>query len=91
MDQTRWRQLTKLPVTIAGIGFVASYSWRVIADLDQPYDTVTLVVMGIVWAMFAVDFTVNLVLAPRRGMYFITHLHEFLIVLLPALAPLRLL
>jgi voltage-gated potassium channel len=52
---------------------------------------VTLVVMGIVWAMFAVDFTVNLVLAPRRGRYFITHLHEFLIVLLPALAPLRLL
>lgn len=62
-----------------------------IADLDPPLSTVTLVVMGGAWVIFVIDYVVNIALATNRGRYFLTHLHEFLIVLLPALAPLRLL
>lgn len=91
MTQTRWRELAAVPITVAAIAFVASYAWRVIADLERPLGTVTLTVMGVAWAMFVVDFIVNVALAPDRRRYFVTHLHEFLIVLLPALSPLRLL
>jgi voltage-gated potassium channel len=91
LTQARWRHLTDLPLTIAAAVFLVAYSWEVIADLRPPQDEATETIMWVVWAVFVVDFVVNLVLAERKVRWFFTHFHEFLIVALPALRPLRLL
>ena len=91
MTQARWRELTDWPLSAAALIFLIAYSWQVIADLKPPQDEFTETIMWIVWALFAVDYIVNLVLAPRKLRWFFTHFHEFLIVALPALRPLRLL
>jgi len=91
MTQTRWRSVMALPLMIGAIAFASSYAWRVIADLEPPLGTLTLVVMAVSWLLFVVDFFVNIALAPQRDHYVRTHLHELLIVLLPVISPLRLL
>jgi voltage-gated potassium channel len=89
--QTRWRQLTDIPLSIAAAIFLGAYAWQVIANLQSPEDTITSIIIWIVWGLFVIDFVVNLVLAERRVRWFFTHFHEFLMVVLPALRPLRLL
>jgi voltage-gated potassium channel len=91
LTQERWRQFTDIPLTVAAALFLVAYAWEVIADLRPPRDFTTETIMWIIWAIFVVDFVVNLILAPRRVRWFFTHFHEFLIVALPALRPLRLL
>jgi voltage-gated potassium channel len=71
--------------------FLAAYAWEVIADLRPPGDLVAETVMWVIWACFVIDFVVSLILAERRGHWFVTHIPDFLIVVLPALRPLRLL
>jgi voltage-gated potassium channel len=91
MTQARWRSLTDIPLTAAAAIFLVAYAWEVIGDLKPPDDVPTETIMWIIWGIFVIDFTVNLILAPRRVRWFFTHFHEFLIVALPALRPLRLL
>ena len=47
--------------------------------------------MGITWALFAIDYLVRLRFASPRGLWFRRHLFDLLVVLMPALMPLRLL
>ena len=91
LTQAHWRSYTDIPLTVAAAIFLAAYAWEVIANLKPPADLLPEVVMWIIWAMFVVDFVVNLVLAERRVRWFFTHFYDFLIVALPALRPLRLL
>jgi voltage-gated potassium channel len=91
LTQAHWRALTDIPLSIAAAVFLAAYAWQVIGDLRAPDDIITSTIIWIVWAVFVVDFVVNLVLAKRRVRWFFTHFHEFLMVVLPALRPLRLL
>src|ERR1700761_4638378 len=91
MTQVRWRQLTEIPLAIVAAIFLAAYAWDVIGDLSGTLDTVAQVIMWVVWAVFAIDYVVNLVLAKRRVRWFFTHFYELMIVALPALRPLRLL
>lgn len=48
-------------------------------------------VIWVSWGLFAIDYVVNLWLAPRRWRWFYTHLFDLAIVVLPTLRPLRLL
>jgi voltage-gated potassium channel len=89
--QARWRQLTDIPLSVAAAIFLGAYAWQVIANLQPPADTIASIIIWIVWAVFVIDFVVNLILAERRVRWFFTHFHEFLMVVLPALRPLRLL
>jgi voltage-gated potassium channel len=91
MTQEKWRHLTDWPLTAAAVLFLVAYTWQVLADLKPPDDLITEDAMWIIWAFFAIDFVVSLILAPRKVHWFFTHFHEFLIVALPALRPLRLL
>ncbi len=47
------------------------------------------VVTGAAWALFVVDYVVQLALAPRRGRFFVHNLFDLLVVALPLLRPLR--
>ncbi|HSP53600.1 MAG TPA: potassium channel family protein [Cryobacterium sp.] len=91
MDQERWEKIVQWPLLVASVLFLISYSWRVLADLDGPRSLLTGVVLTAAWLIFAIDYLVNLYLAPDRGRWFITHLFDLTVVFLPVLRPLRLL
>ncbi|MEX1077588.1 MAG: potassium channel family protein [Homoserinimonas sp.] len=91
MTLTRWERASDWPLTCAAVAFLGVYAWSVIGNLQAPDDVVAEAIMGVIWALFAIDYLVSLVLAKPRGRWFVTHLHELAIVLLPMLRPLRLL
>lgn len=75
----------------AAVLFLAAYSVQVIANLPDSEAQLVEMIIWITWGAFAVDYAVNLYLAPRRGRWFLGNLHELAILILPALRPLRLL
>ena len=87
----RWKNFSEWPLTAGALVFLAAYSFSVLEDLTPAEAIVPNVVMNVIWTMFAVDYVVCLVLARPRGRWFVTHLHELLIVVLPVIRPLRLL
>ena len=88
MTQETWRRRSEWPLTVAALLFLAAYSVQVIADTDS---LVVELLIWTTWLAFALDYAMNLILAPNRGRWFIRNLHELAIVALPALRPLRLL
>lgn len=91
MRPERWRRLTEIPLAALAVVFAIAYAYEVIANLQEPDDVVPETVMNVVWAAFAIDYVVNLLLARPRKQWFVHHLHELVIVALPVLRPLRLL
>lgn len=91
MTQSRWRRLTDWPLAGVALVFLAAYSWQVIGDLQGRLLDATELVIWITWGIFALDYIVTLVLATDRRRWFITHLFDLAIVVLPVLRPLRLL
>jgi voltage-gated potassium channel len=75
----------------AAVLFLAAYSVQVIGNLPEARSGAIEAVIWVTWAAFGVDYGMNLLLAPRRGRWFLRNLHELLIVVLPVLRPLRLL
>lgn len=91
MTQQRWNHLAEWPLAIAALAFLVAYSWQVTADLQGPDAALAEAVIWVTWGLFAIDYVVNLWLAPRRWRWFYTHLFDLAIVVLPMLRPLRLL
>ncbi|GAB3624751.1 potassium channel family protein [Mariniluteicoccus endophyticus] len=91
MTQQQWRDRTQWPLLGAAVAFVLAYTFQVIANLQGPARTATQAVLAVTWLVFAIDYAVNLRLAPNRLKWFLKHLHELAFVLLPALRPLQLL
>ncbi|GAA1807588.1 potassium channel family protein [Nesterenkonia flava] len=87
----RWSTLTEWPMAGISLIFLGVYAYVVIGNLritDTDWPEVT---MNVIWVIFAVHYVVSLVLVPHTKQWFITHLHELAIVVLPFLRPLRLL
>lgn len=76
---------------VAAMIFLVAYSIEVIADLTERQSLALDVVIWAIWALFIVDYVMNLVLAERRLHWFTRHLHELVILALPVVRPLRLL
>ena len=91
MTQERWQKITGYPLMVAALVFLVAYAWEVIGDLEGAASSVAEVAISVTWAVFAVDYVVNLVLTPHRWRWFRTHILDLLIVVLPVLRPLRLL
>ncbi|MFB9310383.1 voltage-gated potassium channel [Agromyces hippuratus] len=91
MDQQRWQKLLEWPLALAAVAFLIAYSWQVIGNLSGPPAVVAETIIWTTWALFLVDYLVNLSLAPQRFKWFYTHLLDLAIVILPMLRPLRLL
>ena len=91
MTQERWQKLSEWPLAIAAFSFLIAYSWQVIGELAGPQAAIAEAVIWTTWALFVVDYVVNLVLAPQRFRWFYTHLFDLAVVVLPMLRPLRLL
>jgi voltage-gated potassium channel len=91
MTQSTWRARTEWPLAGAAVLFLLIYSVQVIAPLTPVQSSALAALTWIIWAVFLIDFVVNLVLAERRRRWLLRNLHELLILVLPMLRPLRLL
>lgn len=91
IDPAQWRRHSEVPLIIAAVLYLVAYSIQVTGSPDPAVGQLLESVIWGVWGLFLVDYLVNLVLAPSRGRWFVRHLHELVILLLPMLRPLRLL
>lgn len=89
--QERWRHRAEVPLIVGAVLYLVAYSLQVTGDPDPTANRLLEGIIWGVWGLFLVDYLVNLVLAPSRGRWFVRHLHELVILLLPMLRPLRLL
>jgi voltage-gated potassium channel len=87
----RWRRATEWPLTALALVFLVAYAWEVIGDLHGPRAAAAEDVQQVLWVLFLVDYLVSLTLARPRRRWFITHLHDLVVVAVPMLRPLRLL
>lgn len=90
MNQARWQRITDWPLTATAILFLIAYAWEIIADFQGPSASLAEGVIQVTWALFLVDYIVNLGLATNRGRWFVRHILDLLVVVLPMLRPLRL-
>jgi voltage-gated potassium channel len=77
------------PLVVAALVFLVAYAWEVIADLQGSALVLAEVVQALTWALFLVDYGMNLYLAKPRGRWFRSHLFDLAVVVLPMLRPLR--
>ena len=88
---TGWESRLELPLTVTAIAFLVAYAVDVLAQPEGAGHLTVQVVIWATWVVFAVDYVVRLVLARHRWHYFLHHLVDFAVVVLPVLRPLRLL
>lgn len=79
------------PLTAAAVAFIVAYTWLVAAAPTGRVASILEAVIWVTWAMFVVDYVVSFSLAPRKWHWFVRHLLDLAIVVLPLLRPLRLL
>ncbi|MFD1810640.1 potassium channel family protein [Rhodococcus gannanensis] len=91
VDQQTWERRTEWPMAGIAFLFLIAYSCQVLLTLTPNWHTVCEAVITGSWVLFVVDYVARLVLAERRLHWFFHHLLEFLVVVLPAIRPLRLL
>ena len=87
-----WRRRAEWPLTVAAVAFLVSYSVEVLVPgLSRGVRLGLRAVDLLTWALFVVDYVVQVALAPHRRRYVLRHVPDLLVVLLPLLRPLRLL
>ncbi|WP_368680621.1 ion channel [Rhodococcus opacus] len=91
MTYAQWERMTEWPLAGAALGFLGIYGWTVLAQPERTSATLAEHAVQAIWVLFIIDYLARLTLAERRGRWFVYHLHELAIVVLPILRPLRLL
>lgn len=88
----RYEKRTDLPLLVLSIFFIAVYAAEVAAPGLPAWMRIGLAVLSwVIWALFAGDLVTRVYLTDRRMRYLLTHPIDVLMVLLPALRPLRVL
>ncbi|MBT1253694.1 two pore domain potassium channel family protein [Rhodococcus erythropolis] len=87
----RWQLTTDIPLAAAACLILVAYAYQVLAQPTGFPHRLTEWIMWAAWVVFAVDYAVHLWLAPARGRWFVRHLLDLAMVVLPMLRPLRLL
>lgn len=87
----RYVKRTDWLLAVAALAFLTLYSIDVLARPQGTADRWLENAMIVLWAFFGVDFLVRLTLAQPRLRWFLWHLPEAVILVLPVLRPLRLL
>ena len=86
----RWQRAVDWPLNIAALVFLFSYSWQVITD-SRSTDLLFWAVIIASWALFPVNYAIEVALATRPWQWMQRHPFNLLVVLVPLLRPLRLL
>jgi len=79
------------PITIAALVFLVTYTVHVVAQIHGRAAVITISLIVLAWLVFIVDYIVNLALSRPRGAWIRTHLDTLVMVIIPALRPVRLL
>lgn len=87
----RWDQRTDLALAGVALGFLALYSVKVLLRPQGAADKAVDLALLAVYCIFVADYAVRLYLADPRGKWFVRHLWELPVIVLPFLRPLRLL
>jgi len=90
MTLERWQRLSEWPLIIVSIIFLGAFSLQVLTPSAAAANVASHVI-SVTWGVFVLDYAYSLFLAPNRKVWFVRHLHELAIVVLPMLRPLRLL
>ena len=77
------------PMTVLALVFTVALVVELSRDLEPWASRLLLVVNGLIWLAFALEYVWLLRLSPDRGHYVRTHVLDLVIVLLPMLRPLR--
>ncbi len=80
---------TDVPLLVLAVVMIPLLIAPLTVNLSDEVGAAVLAADWLIWAAFAVDFGVKLVVAPRRLNYVATHPFEAAMVLLPFLRPLR--
>lgn len=90
--QIRWERRTQRPLLALAVAFAVAYAVPIVApDASRVVTRTCTVVEWFVWASFALDYLVRLLLTDHRRHFVRTHWLDLVAVILPMLQPLRLL
>jgi voltage-gated potassium channel len=87
----RYERRTEWPLAAVALTFLGLYSVRVLLRPQGGAAEAVDIALIAIYCVFVVDFIARLFLAQPRGKWFLKHLWELPIILLPFLRPLRLL
>lgn len=86
----RWEHRAEWPLAAAALVFIVAYSIDVLVQPRGVFAAVVGAVTWLTWLLFAIDYVIRLSMAPDRKRWFIRHLVDLGIVVLPFFRPLRL-
>lgn len=85
-----WERRGEWPLTVLAVVFLIAYAVPIL-DVHLAHDmrAIFAAVSVAIWVLFALDYTVRLVLAGRRFTFVRRHLLDLAVIVLPILRPLR--
>lgn len=87
-----WERRSEVPLLLLAAAFLLAYAWPVVhPSVSHDLRTSLSVCSWTVWAAFAIDFFIRIVLSERRSDYVKRHWYDVALIALPMLRPLRLL
>lgn len=91
-DESRWSEIMDWPLMVAAVVFLVAYAIPILhVDASATVRFWCEVVQWVTWAMFAVDYVARLRAAGDRSEWFVRHLFDLAIIVLPMFRQLRLL
>ncbi|WP_319446430.1 MULTISPECIES: potassium channel family protein [unclassified Mycobacterium] len=87
----RFETRTEWPMAAVALAFLTLFSVHVLAQPHGAAEAAIKTAMWATYAVFVIDYLARLYLAEPRLKWFVRHLFDFAIIVLPALRPLRLL
>jgi voltage-gated potassium channel len=87
----RYERMTALPMILVSLAFVAIWLYPVAVPTSKAVDAYLRAASWSLWALFAVDYVVRFCLAPYKLRFVRGNLLDLAVVVLPLLAPLRVL
>ncbi|MGB8405260.1 MAG: ion channel [Mycobacterium sp.] len=86
----KWEQHAEWPLAAVALTFLVAYSVEVLMQPTGMLQRAVSLATFLTWAVFTFDYFVRLYLAPDRRKWFLHHMIDLAVVLLPVLRPLRL-
>jgi len=88
----RWERAADWPLMLAALAFLVAYAVPILdPGLSPGARRACQVVTWTTWGLFALDYLARLALAEHRRRFFLRHLLDLAVIVLPLLRPLRLL
>jgi len=87
----RIERLTELPLLILAFAMIPLLIGPLLWELSASEEATFITLDWFIWAIFAIDLAVKLIVAPHRAAYLKRHWLEVLVVVIPFFRPLRLL